>query len=417
MSSALPAVQRRTIGVLCVAQVLGGLGMGVGVAAGGLIAADVAGTDSVAGLAATTAVLGAALAAVPLAWLTSDRGRRVGLSAGLGVGALGAIVVVLGAALGWLPVVLLGTLLTGSAIASGLQARYAATDLAAPEHTAGALSLVVWATTVGAVMGPNLTAPGTALGARLGVPALAGSYVISCLALVAAALVVWSRLRPDPLFLARRGDPSAKPLVSGTRLRERAREAWGVVRVRRDARLGLAAVALGHAAMVSVMVMTPVHLTRAGVSISVIGVVISGHILGMYALSPAVGWASDRAGRHPVLVAGALVLLAAAALAGLASAPNPVTVGAGLFLLGLGWSCCLVAGSALLSESVPASSRQDAQGLSDLVMNVCGALAGAAAGGVVAVLSYGWLAMLAGAIVLPLALGATSGRRHARLLA
>ncbi len=414
MSEALPTIQRRTVAVLCGAQVLGGLGVGVGVAAGGLIAAEVAGTDSVAGLAATSAVLGAALVAIPLASLTSEHGRRVGLSSGLGVGAFGALVVVLGGSLRWLPVVLLGTLLTGSAMASGLQARYAATDLATPDRAAGALSLVLWATTVGAVLGPNLTTPGTAIGTWLGVPELAGAYVICAIALALAALLVWTRLHPDPLLLARAGDPSARPLVSGAHLRERTREAWAVVGARRDARLALAAVALGHAAMVGVMVMTPVHLSHADVSITVIGLVISVHILGMYALSPVVGWASDRAGRHVVLVTGATVLLAAAALAGLAPPERPVAVGTGLFLLGLGWSCCLVAGSALLSESVPASSRQDAQGLSDLSMNVCGALAGAAAGGVVAVLSYGWLALLAGIIVLPLALGAASGHHHSR---
>lgn len=414
MSARLPAIQRRTIGVLSAAQALGGLGGGVNAAAGGLIAAEVAGTASVAGLAATTSVLGAALAAIPLASLTSDRGRRYGLSAGLGIGAIGALLVVLGAAREWLPVILLGTLLTGSAIASGLQARYAATDLATPDRAAGALSLVVWATTLGAVLGPNLSGPGTVIGAALGLPQLSGAYVISGAAFALAGLLVWTQLLPDPLLLARANDPGEQPMVTGTRLRERTREAWAVVRLRSDARLGLAAVALGHAAMVSVMVMTPIHLAHADVSVTVIGVVVSVHILGMYALSPVVGWASDRAGRHVVLIVGAVVLLAAAAMAGLASAGHPLSVGAGLFLLGLGWSCCLVAGSALLSESVPAPSRQDAQGLSDLTMNVCGALAGAAAGGVVVALSYGWLALLAGIIVLPLALAAVGGHRRSR---
>lgn len=409
-----PTVQRRTIGVLSGAQVLGGLGIGVGVAAGGLIAAEVAGTDSVAGLAATTVVLGAAASAIPLASLTSDHGRRIGLSFGLVVGALGSALVVLGAALAWLPVVLLGTLMTGSAMASSLQARYAATDLATPDRAASALSLVVWATTVGAVLGPNLTAPGAAIGDALGVPGLAGAYVISAVALTLAALLVWTSLRPDPLLLARAHDPAAQPRVSGARFRERTRDAWAVVRASTDARLGLAAVAVGQAAMLGVMVMTPVHLAHAEVSITVIGVVISVHILGMYAFSPVVGWVSDRAGRHAVITTGAVLLTSAAAVAGFAAPGSTTTMSAGLFLLGLGWSCCLVAGSALLSESVPASSRQDAQGLSDLSMNACGALAGAVAGGVVAVLSFSWLALLAGVIVVPLALGAARGRQRAR---
>jgi MFS family permease len=399
-------VQRRTLRVLAGAQVLGGLGVGANVAASGLIAARIAGTEAVAGLASTAAVLGAGLAAVPLAGLTSERGRRHGLAAGLLTGAAGALLVVLGAGLGWLPMALVGILLTGSATASGLQARYAATDLAAPGHAAGAMSVIVWATTIGAVLGPNLSGVGAAVGRRLGTMDLAGAYVISAAAFLAGAVVVWVLLRPDPLLVARSADPDLGQAVHGPHLRERTARAWAVVRSRPDALLGLAAVALGHAAMVAVMVMTPVHMAHAEVSITVIGLVISVHILGMYALSPLVGWAADRAGRHAVLVAGAALLLAAAALAGLAPADHHLAVGAGLFLLGVGWSCCLVAGSTLLSESVPAASRQDSQGLSDLTMNVGAALAGAAAGGVVALLSYGWLAALAGAIVLPLALGA-----------
>jgi MFS family permease len=400
------ALQRRTLRVLAAAQVLGGLGVGANVAAGGLIAAEVSGSPAVAGVASTTAVLGAAAAAVPLASLTSARGRRQGLAAGMLIGAVGAVLVILGAWSGWLMAILAGTFATGSATASGLQARYAATDLALPAKAAGALSLVVWATTVGAVLGPNLADPGAQLGAALGLLDLAGVYVISGAAFLVAAAVIWFALRPDPLLEARRLDPASAPAHARSPLRARVRHAWAVVRPRPDAVLGLTAVALGHAAMVAVMVMTPVHMAAADVTVTVIGLVISVHILGMYAWSPVVGWASDRYGRRPVLVVGAGLLLAAAAVAGLAHADHAAMIGAGLLLLGLGWSCTLVAGSTLLSESVPASARQDVQGLSDLAMNVCAAVGGALAGGVVAWASYGWLALLAGAIVLPLAVAA-----------
>jgi MFS family permease len=413
MPEGLAGVQRRTLAVVSGTQVLGGLGVGANVAAGGLLAAQIAGSESVAGLASTTTVLGAAFAAIPLASLTSDRGRRRGLSAGMLAGSTGAVVVVLGATRGWLPLVLLGMLLTGSATASGLQARYAATDLAAPEHSARALSLVVWSTTIGAVLGPNLAGPGSRVGRALGVPPLAGSYIVAAAAFLGAAALLWALLRPDPLLLARAQDAGSAPVVRGPRLWDRAAEAWEVVRERRDARLGLAAVALGHAAMVAVMVMTPVHMAHAQVSITVIGLVISVHILGMYALSPLVGMASDRFGRHSILIAGAALLLTAATIAGAAHADTSTWIGGGLFLLGLGWSCTLVAGSALLSESVPAPSRQDAQGLSDLAMNLCGAAAGITAGIVVALLSYAWLALLAAAIVLPIGVGAWTAMRSA----
>ena len=191
MAHDVASIQRRTVGVLSGAQVLGGLGVGANVAAGALIAVEVAGTESVAGLASTTSVLGAALAAIPLASLTSDRGRRHGLAAGLLVGSAGAILVVIGAEQGWLLAVLLGTMLTGASAASGLQARYAATDLAPADRAAGALSIVVWATTIGAVVGPNLNTPGTRIGTALGFPPLAGSYVLSAAAFLAAAGLVW----------------------------------------------------------------------------------------------------------------------------------------------------------------------------------------------------------------------------------
>jgi MFS family permease len=393
------AVQRRTVMVLSGAQVLGGLGVGAGVAASGLIAVQVSGTESVAGLASTTTVLGAALAAVPLASLTRSRGRRTGLSAGMLTGCLGAVLVVTGVRLGLLPLVLVGTLVAGAANASGLQARYAATDLATPEHAAGALSLVVWAATIGSVLGPNLIGIGSRIGQTVGVPGLGGCYVISAITFACAALVLWTRLRPDPLLLARatRGEPSPARAAGGG-----AKEAWKVIGADRNARLGLVAVALGHATMISVMVMTPVHMAHADVSVTIIGLVISVHILGMFAFSPLVGAASDRFGRHSVLLTGAGLLLAAAVVVGLAEPHTSTAMGSGLFLLGLGWSCTLIAGSALLSESVPAVVRQEVQGVSDMTMNLCGALAGALAGGVVAVLSYGWLALFAGAAVLPL---------------
>ncbi len=412
MPEDLAAAQRRTLGVLSGAQVLGGVGVSAHVTVGGLIAAGVAGTESVAGLTTTATTLGAALAALPLAGLTSDRGRRRGLAAGLLVGSVGALVVLAGARQASLPVILIGALLIGSATASGLQARYGATDLARPGQAARALSIVVWASTVGAVLGPNLADTGARTGRALGLPDLAGTYVVAAATFLGAALVVWFGLRPDPLVLAR-AVASAARAARPPRLRERTRVAWVTVRERRPARLGLAGVAAGHATMVGVMVMTPVHMAHAGVSLPLVGLVISLHVLGMFALSPLVGWATDRYGRHRVLVVGALALLTAAGIAGSASPDHSATMAAGLFLLGVGWSCTLVAGSTLLSESVPLEHRQEVQGLSDLAMNLCGAAAGAAAGMVVAVLSYGWLALGAAAMVLPLAVIAWSGRHDA----
>ncbi|PXY22259.1 MFS transporter [Prauserella muralis] len=396
------AVQRRTIVVLSIAQVLGGLGVAIGVAVGGLIAADVAGTEAVAGLAQTCGVLGAALAAVPLAWLTRRHGRRAGLVSGLLTGALGAALVVLASTARWLPLLLAGLVLFGAATAAGLQARYGATDLAVPERTARALSVVVWATTVGSVLGPNLTDPAGRLGVALGLPALTGPFLVTVVAFTAAAGVLFVLLRPDPLRLSAAGP------AGGTRPGP---DGGGVVASLRDivvrprALVGLCAIASSHVAMVSVMVMTPVHMHH-DVSLSLIGFVISVHILGMYGFSPLTGYLADRAGRLPVIVAGTLITAAAGVVSATAPGHDAVRLGIGLFLLGLGWSCGLVAGSALLSESVPERTRTAAQGVSDLVMNGSAAIGGSLAGLVVALWSYGWLAT--GAAVLMLAVGVFS---------
>ncbi len=384
--------QPRTVGILSAAQVLGGLGVGAAVAVGGLLAAGVTGSEGTAGLAQTCGVVGAALAAIPLVRLTDRGGRRVGLSVGLAIAALGAVVVIVAAAHGWTLLLFGGFVLTGAATAAGLQARYAATDLATDQHRARDLSTVVWATTVGAVAGPNLADPAGRVAISLGLPELTGGYLLAAGVLAMASIVVFAGLSPDPLLAARarafdRGESHAP--------RPRFRYSMGIIRSSPMASLGLAAIAVSHTAMVAVMVMTPIHMAHVDVSLVIIGVVLSVHIVGMYAFSPLVGIASDRFGRRPVLFTGAVLLLLACAISGTAPADDAPRLGLGLFLLGLGWSCGLVAGSTLLTESVPEQERPGAQGSSDVVMNVCAAIGGALAGIVVAVASYGVLAALA----------------------
>lgn len=384
-------MQRRAVIALSGAQVLGGLGVGAGVAVGGLLAAGLTGSEGTAGLASTASVVGAAVAALPLVRITDRRGRRIGLATGLAIAGVGAAFVVVGAVTGWLPLLFLGFLLTGAATAAGLQARYAATDLAQPQHRARDLSTVVWATTVGAVAGPNLADPAGRVAMDLGLPELSGGYLLALITFGLAAIVVAATLRPDPLLTARArsaaigAPPAPRPAL---------RHSLTVVRASRGAVLGLAAIAVAHTAMVSVMVMTPIHMRHVDVSLVVIGLVISVHVLGMYALSPLVGLASDRFGRQPLLVVGAVLLLVACAISGTAAADDAVRLGIGLFLLGLGWSCGLVAGSTLLTESVREAERPGVQGASDLVMNVCGAAGGALAGVIFALATYGWLAAL-----------------------
>lgn len=390
------AVQRRTIGVLSIGAVLGGVAVAGSVAAGSLIAASVADSEAAAGFAQTAGVLGAAVLALPLARIALSRGRRPALAAGYGLGALGAAVVVVAAVLRSLPLVLVGCFLVGVASASGYQARYAATDLARPEHRARSLSWVVWAATAGAVLGPNLLNASGALGMALGLPQLAGPYVVAgvCLALASAVLLLF--LRPDP-YLVSIAQRQAAHDEAGTQAPPHPRLRDGIehLRGRPRAVLGIATIAVGHVVMVMVMVMTPVHMAHVDVTLQLIGLVISVHVAGMYALSPVVGWAVDRFGRIPVVVAGIAILLVSCVVAGLAPGDDVVMLGIGLFLLGLGWSCTLIAGSTMVTDEVDAVERPAVQGLSDLTMNAAGAVGGAVAGIVVMASTYGVLCAVA----------------------
>ena len=408
----VPRVQRRTVGVLAGSQVLSGIAVAGSVAAGSLIAVSVSGSEAVAGLAQTFGVLGAALMALPLARIALSKGRRASLSLGYGVGATGALIVIVGAVWALLPVVLIGCLLVGVASASGYQARYAAVDLAEDDKRGRQLSYVVWAATIGAVLGPNLLQPSGALGLALGLPQLAGPYVVTAITLIGAVLILMIFLRPDPYVLAAKLRAQKDAEAAKEMAKPRLRDGIAHLRGNRGALLGMCAIALGHVVMVMVMVMTPVHMAHVDVTLTLIGLVISVHVAGMYAFSPVVGWSVDRFGRIPVIVTGVFILLAACLIAGVAPGDNVVMLGVGLFLLGLGWSCTLIAGSTLLVDDVGAVERPSVQGLSDLVMNGAGAIGGAVAGIIVAFSSYGVLCAVAAIPVLGLgALVMAWGRR------
>lgn len=398
----LVAVQRRTLRLLFVMQAISGVGVAIGVSVGALLAADLAGT-SASGLAQSSVVLGAALLALPATAIVHRGGRRQSLAATYLTAAVGSTVIVAAAVRGSIPLLFLGFFLFGGATAANLQARYAAVDLAPAALRGRHLSLIVWATTLGAVIGPNLAAvAGTSL-QGYGVPTLAGPFVVSAMLFLLAAVVLTVLMRPDPAVLARQalatGDPgTTRPPRPGLQA------ALGVVASNASARLGMIAMAVGHLVMVGVMSMTPVHIRGAGHdaphTLRIVGVVLSFHIAGMYALSPVVGWLTDRMGRRAVIMMGVAWLLAACALAGTAG-HDSVRLGAGLMVLGFGWSCTMVAGSTLLSESVGVEMRASAQGLSDFTMGLAGAMAGALSGVIVGAWSYPMLALVAALTAAP----------------
>ncbi len=396
---------------------LGGLGVGAGVTVTTLLAFELSGTAALAGVAASASAFGAGVFAAVIGAM-SPFGRRPGLVGGYLVGLLGAGTAVVSAVLGSFPLMVAATFLFGASNASNLQARYAATDLASADRKGSDLSIVVWATTVGAVLGPNLTGPGVAAAQLIGVPDLAGPYLLSAGGFASAALVLLLGLRPDPLLLAR-GLREVRPGPEGADaapVRPRGAIATGLAAVSADpsARAAVASIASAQAVMVGVMVMTPVHMGHHGADVRIIGLTISLHILGMYALSPVFGRLVDRLGARPVLGLGFVQLLAAVALSATSTPQGGAGFFAGLLLLGTGWSAALIASSALLTTGIPLDARAPAQGLSDLAMNVAGGSAGALSGLVMTLLGFRLMALATVVLLLAPALMvlADSGRHR-----
>lgn len=394
-------VQRRTLRLLFITQIVSGVGLAIGSSVGALLAAEMAGVG-LSGLAQSASVVGGALFAIPATAIVRRFGRRPSLATGYGIAAAGALIVVASTLLESIPLLFAGFFLFGFATAASLQARYAAVDLAPPLLRGRHLSLVVWATTIGAVAGPNLAPVAGISLAPYGVPTLAAPYLFSAVLLGVAALLLVVLLRPDPIVVARAthvNETSAEqPKTHDSRTHGMLAALRTIVALP-DARLGIIAVAVGHLVMVSVMAMTPVHIRGAGHdaahTLRIVGIVISVHIAGMYAFAPLMGWLTDRFGRRHVIALGVVLLLVACALAGTAGHDHTL-IGVALTVLGLGWSATMIGGSTLLTESVPRSLRASSQGLSDLIMGLAGALGGALSGVVVFLWGYPTLALLAG---------------------
>lgn len=405
----LVATQRRTVRVLAAGQVLTGVAFGATLSLGALLAADLSGQEALSGFATASVTLGAALTAIPLARLAARRGRRLALTTGNIAALTGIAVVIAAAAMRAFPLLLVGIALIGAGNAATLQSRFAATDLAPTARRGRDLATVVWATTVGGVVGPLLLAPGELLGASIGMPRLTGAYLFSFAAQACAFALYVLVLRPDPLLLAQRLD------------RENAASAPVAPQADRPAlaRFAMLAVAASHVTMASVMAMTPVHLSHIVAPDAVtlaVGVTIALHVFGMYGLSPVFGILADRWGRIPVILLGQ-VLLASSLATAAAFAETQAGVLVALVLLGLGWSAATVAGSALLTEATPLASRPRRQGRSDTLMTACAAVGSVLAGIILGLSGYAGLALWALVPVAVVCLGAATVVRTSTPLA
>jgi len=395
----------RLMATLFAAQVCGSTGHSIGMAIGGIMAAGITGTNTWSGMPVAVGALGTALASWPLSRLMERAGRRPGLALGYGLAVLGALVGMVGVTVGSFVLLLGGMALFGVSQTSNLLSRYAAADVSPSAQRGRAMGLIVWGSSAGSMVGPNLMEPALRLGAWLGVAPAASAFLISLAGYAVAALLLELFLRPDPLTVARQ----LHEIVSFGHAAQRAR-ALGEILTDVRVQLALATLTISQFVMISTTSTSPVYLHDHGHTVQTIGVAVALHLGGMYVASPLSGWLCDRLGRLPMIGVGALVLTGAVLLAGLAPGSDRALVILGLFLNGVGWNFAFVAGSALLTDALSPAERASTQGLADLFMGLMGAFGSAAGGMILGVWGFTVLNTLGAALVLG-PLGATLLRR------
>ncbi|BDH11961.1 MFS transporter [Streptomyces hygroscopicus] len=402
--NAAPAIhevpeQRRILAVLVFSQILSGAGLAAGITVGALLAEDMLGSTGLAGVPSALFTAGAALGAVGIGQICRRHGRRHGLALGYAVGALGSLGVVVAAALGS-AVLLFGSLLVyGAGTSTNLMARYAGADLASPARRGRAVSTVLFATTLGAVIGPNLVTLTGEVAHSWGIPRLAGPFLLAVAAFGAAAVALAVLLRPDPLRLAEKLAAEQAEVAAGST----AGDADGRPDERPDRRgviTGTTIMIITQLVMIAIMTMTPVHMQAHGHGTQASGLVIALHVGAMFLPSPLTGLLVDRIGRRWIAGASGPVLLAAGVLAAVAPPHSVPALATALVLLGIGWNFGLVSGTALVTDALPPARRASAQGLVDVGIALAGATGGMASGLVVVLGGYPTLALAGGILAL-----------------
>jgi MFS family permease len=376
----------RLMGTLFAAQVCGSAGQSIGMAVGGILAAEITSTNAWTGLPVAIGALGTALASWPLASFMARAGRRPGLAAGYGLAVVGAALGMVGVLIRSFPLLLFGMGLFGIANTSNLLARYAAADMSPQARRGQAMGVIIWGSAAGSVIGPNLMGLAVEVGRPIGLSSAASAFLVSLAGYTLAAVVIEVLLRPDPLAIARQ----IGERVSVSPLAERARSLGAILRDP-HVRIALGTLMTSQLVMIGTTSTSPVYLHDHGHHVHTIGLAVSAHLGGMYIASPLSGWLCDRFGRLPTIGLGGLVLVGALSLAGLAPGSESGLVMLGLFSNGIGWNLAFVAGSALLTDALSPAERTSIQGFADLIMGLMGAL-GSAAGGMV-LGAWGFLAL------------------------
>jgi len=388
---------KRTLIIVSISQVFGGAGLAAGVTVGALLAEQILGTDAFAGLPTALFTLGSAGAALIVGRISQTFGRRTGLTAGFVTGGLGAIGVILAAITNSIILLLISLLIYGAGTATNLQARYAGTDLANNKQRATAVSMTMVFTTFGAVAGPNLVNVMGEIASSMGVPSLAGPFILSAAAYILAGLVLFAMLRPDPLVIARTIEATKQvvPDIEQPTDTTFAANKRGVI-------VGATIMVLTQIVMVAIMTMTPIHMKNHGHGLGEIGLVIGFHIGAMYLPSLVTGMLVDKFGRIPMAIASGYTLLLAGLTAALAPGDSMIFLILALSLLGLGWNLGLISGTALIVDSTTTATRAKTQGTVDVLIALSGAMGGAFSGMIVAHSSYPTLSLAGGILAMVL---------------
>ncbi|RAT98477.1 MFS transporter [Brevibacillus sp. Leaf182] len=387
---------KRTLWIVVISQIFGGAGLAAGVTVGALLAQDMLGSESLAGIPSALLTLGSAVAALLVGRLSQRFGRRLGLASGFLAGGIGAIGVVIAAVANSIVLLFASLILYGAGTATNLQARYAGTDLAKPKQRATAVSIAMVSTTFGAVAGPNLVEVMGRFATSIGVPALAGPFILGAAAFILAGLVFWVLLRPDPFIVskaiaeAKQVDQSSPSYLNENQLGSNNR---GII-------VGATVMILTQIVMVAIMTMTPVHMKHHGHGLSEVGIVIGFHIGAMYLPSLLTGVLVDKIGRSTMAYASGVILLAASMTAAFAPADSMPLLITALVLLGLGWNFGLISGTALIVDATQPATRAKTQGTVDVLIALAGASGGALSGMVVANASYATLSLAGGVLSL-----------------
>lgn len=390
----LKSLYRRVLMVVSLSQIFGGAGLAAGITVGALLAQQMLGTDAYAGVPSALFTLGSAGAAFIVGKISQRYGRRTGLSTGFIVGGLGAIGVVLAALLNNVIVLFVALLIYGAGTATNLQARYAGTDLANDKQRATAISTTMLMTTFGAVLGPNLVEVMGKVALSIGIPALAGPFILSAVAFIAAGLVLFIMLRPDPLEIAKAIEAHQhKNNANKTPTMQTLGNKKGLA-------VGATVMVLTQIVMVAIMTMTPVHMKHHGHGLAEVGIVIGFHVGSMYLPSLITGILVDKIGRTAMSIASGITLLLAGLVAAFAPSDSMVLLIVALSLLGLGWNFGLISGTAQIVDATEPSTRAKTQGKMDVLVALAGASGGALSGMVVANASYAALSLAGGLLSL-----------------